>query len=162
MSEKILDFDCPGCHVKIPVEYLHAKTRFVQQGPREILCCYGCARKYENEVLKVMREKLAAEQADAVGLTAEAILAIQDEIEYYKKEDERLVDDEVDMKDAAKAKKIFRDNRDPYEQRKPPLQIMQERFFEGMRKSQEKKIRVPVRSKLILPGDKNFKMGKVA
>ena len=145
-TEVLTEFDCPWCHVKIEPEYMGFGTRLVEVGREMLLLCKTCGDEYDITVIQALRNRLTNERADELGVTIENYKALQEEREYWLKYDEANVDDEVDVMDAAKAKRIFRDNRDPFEQRKTPIQIMRERFEAGLRKERERKIVVPARN----------------
>lgn len=152
MSVQTIDFDCPFCHVKIPAEYMKAKTRVVDYKGMPKICCLQCAKEYEAAVMKCMEVYAAKELGAPLGMTTEQAMALRQESEHTIKEDERLVDEEVDVRDAEKAKRIFKRKGDQHEERKTPLQIMREMFIKGIRKAGEKKI--------IVPGSPGFNLKK--
>lgn len=141
---KAISYRCsfPGCREIIPDYNLYRYSKLINFHGKRILVCKDCGDKFEDEVLKVMQNKLAEDTARETGLTKESILALREESEYWRKEDERLVDDEVDVMDSKRARKLFRKKGDQHEEAKPPLQVMTERFAKGLRKQREKKILV--------------------
>jgi len=146
MSEKLTEFDCPVCHVKIPAEYMAKNTKFIHLPKRpNTLVCIGCGETYE-ELVKIAMEKRIAENFSMyTGIKPETILAIRKEQEQIRAEDEKLVDDEVDVMDGKKARKIFKKKGDQHEESKSPLEVIFEQFRKGLEKVRQRKIIIPVR-----------------
>ena len=156
MSKKELhEFNCPFCHVKIPLDYMAKKTKLVPAGPKQMLVCIGCANEYTEVYEKVTEIALADDLGNELGISAAAAAALRKEKEYYRNLDDERVDEEVDVKDVKKAKKLFYDRNDPLAK---PIDVMKNSFLKGMQKEREKSGLFPVKSKIIKPGDKGFKI----
>lgn len=140
----LTEFRCPLCNVKIPVEYMSKKTKFIDYPKHpNLLCCIGCAEEYEELVRITMEKRVAEGYAEKSGIKPETILAIRKEQEQVREEDEKLVDEEVDVMDGEKGRKVFRKKGDRHEQSKPPLQVIREQFAKGLQKSRQKRILLP-------------------
>lgn len=149
-SKPKTEFDCPFCHVKIALAYVAKNTKLVQWKTKAMLICVGCAKEYEAMVAAAMKKRIddnyqAYEDPFGRhdGLSADTIIALRKEQEAIRVEDERLVDEEVDVMDAAKARKLFKKKGDQHEEAKPPLQVIREKFIQGLRKERQKRIIVP-------------------
>lgn len=154
MSEKIIDFDCPFCHVKIPTEYMAKKVDLVDYKKQRILVCISCAKEYTAMVSYAKEYAAAIDMADKLGCRPEEIVEMRRERQEIEKEDERLVDEEVNVMDTEAVKKAFRDKNNP---QRTPLEVMRNKFFKGLEKQQQRKIIVPnltpvARPKIIIPG----------
>ncbi len=136
--DKIEEFRCPFCTVGIPFDYMHNKTKIVSFKKKKILVCIGCAGTYLKMVQIATDSARALKTAKATGfdITPEQILAQWKESEEIRAEDEKLVDEEVDVFDGEKLKKIYKSN--------DPKKIMREKVDEGIRKEREGKIHIPV------------------
>jgi hypothetical protein len=151
--EKKTEFDCPWCHVKIPLDNLKFKTRPVEiGGGKPYLVCIGCAGQYNIMVMRAMELRLAEQTAKETGMTVKQVLAMRQQAREMEEEDQRLIDEEVSVMDGGKIRKLFHKMGDMFEQRKSPLQVMREKFFEGLRKTSERKI--------IIPGSLSLKGGR--
>lgn len=139
----------PGCRQEIPEENMRRFTKLIHFHGRNILVCKDCGEQYERTVLKAMQMRLAEERAKEIGLTPEQVLSMREEAEAIRLEDEKLVDEEVDVMDKAGVEKAFKKKGDQHEEGKSPLRVMTEKFAEGLRREREKKIIVPGAS--ILP-----------
>lgn len=143
MIDKLKDFDCPMCHVKIPVEYAPKKIKHVNYRGQPKFFCLGCAEEWEALVAITMEKRMAEKYSAVSDLTPKAVLAIRREQKEVQAEDEKLVDEEVDVMDGDKTRKLFRKKGDRHEQAKQPLQVMQEKFIKGLEQERSKKIIVP-------------------
>ena len=140
----IIDFDCPLCHTKIPTEYMAKKTDTLTIRGVSMLACIGCNKKWK-EQLEFEAEIMASEGVAAqLGMDPKQWVQIRREREALQKEDEAGIDDEVDLYDTKKAKKLFREKWDKHGTR-TPIQSMRSNFMRGMRKELQGKLQIQVK-----------------
>lgn len=160
-KKKAIAYRCPICGAIVPDYNMSRYTKLINYKGRLILVCKDCGEFYEDQVLKAMTDRLAEDTAKATGLTPEAIKAMREEREYYQKEDERLVDEEVDVMDNEKVKRVFKKKGDQHEESKTPLRVMTEKFLEGLERERRKKI-IVARADVLPVLNKNLKKRGVA
>jgi len=142
MAKQTAEFKCPFCREVIPNEKLQRLTMLVEiaGGHGALVVCRDCGNDYNRMVEIATDKRIASMKAKLTGMTPELILSIRDESRQIQEEDERLVDEIVDVMDAEKAKKVFKKKGDMHEEAKSPIQVMQEQHAKGMRKAREKRI----------------------
>jgi len=135
----IIDFDCPLCHTKIPTEYMAKKTDMLTIRGVSMLACIGCNKKWK-EYLEFEAELMASEGVAAqLGMDPKQWVQIRREREALQKEDEAKIDEEVDIYDTKKAKKLFREKWDKHGMR-TPIQSMRRSLHRGMQKEFQRKL----------------------
>lgn len=140
----IIDFDCPLCHTKIPTEYMAKKTDMLTIRGVSMLACIGCNKKWK-EQLEFEQELMASEGIAAeLGMDPKDWIKIRRERKEMEKEDEDLIDEEVDIYDTKKAKRLFREKWDKHGIR-TPIQNMRLNFMRGMRKELQGKLKIQVK-----------------
>lgn len=137
----ITEFNCPLCHVKIPTEYMAKKTEMLEIRGVKMLACIGCNQKWY-DFLQYEEELLATEgMAEQLGIDPKVWMAIRKERAELQKDDERLIDDEVDAFDVKKANRLFREKWDKMGRLKP-IEVMQRSFLRGVEKERQRIIQV--------------------
>ena len=143
----IIDFDCPLCHTKIPTEYMAKKTDMLTIRGVSMLACIGCNKKWK-EQLEFEAELMASEGVAAqLGMDPKQWVKIRRERQEMQKEDEAKIDDEVDIFDVKKAKRLFREKWDKFGL-VSPIQGMRKNFMRGMRKELQGKLKIQIKGGL--------------
>ena len=133
-------FRCPWCTTEISVEYMRGKVQAVPANGSQLLVCIGCAEQYMPIYRKTVEAANAQGASKKYGLSAETILKIRAEQREYAQEDEKKVDEEVDVMNKVAVEKAFKDSRDPL---KKPIEVMQHQFKKGLQKEWDGKIIIP-------------------
>lgn len=142
MPDKIQEFRCPRCTVLIPTEYMANKTEIIQFKGQHILLCIGCATRWNKMVAYAEELEAARSMAHQLGVPAKDIVEMRRERNAHAAEDEKLVDEELDVMDKAGIEKAFRQKYDSSGMR-TPLDTMREKFMKGVEKEQTPKIILP-------------------